>query len=70
MLTFHSFRALGSTYLRLRHRLPESFNADAISSLHFFLNRYEKETYILDPVYKMFTHVVQHITYLGTKVKR
>ena len=36
MLTFHSFRALGSTYSRLHHRLPKSFNADTISSLHFF----------------------------------
>ena len=36
MLTFHSFRASGSTYSRLHHRLPKSFNADAISSLHFF----------------------------------
>ena len=35
MLTFHSFRASGSTYSRLHHRLPKSFNADAISSLHF-----------------------------------
>ena len=36
MLTFHSFRAPGLTYSRLHHRLPKSFNADAISSLHFF----------------------------------
>ena len=36
MLTFHSFRASGSTYSRFHHRLPKSFNADAISSLHFF----------------------------------
>ena len=35
MLTFHSFRALGSTYSRLLHRLPKSFTADVISSLHF-----------------------------------
>ena len=35
MLTFHSRRALGSTYSRLHHRLPKLFNADAISSLHF-----------------------------------
>ena len=35
ILTFHSFRVLGSTYSRLHHRLPKSFNADAISSLHF-----------------------------------
>ena len=34
MLTFHSFRALGSTYSRLHHRSPKSFNADAISSLY------------------------------------
>ena len=36
MLTFYSFRASGSTYSRLHHRLPKSFNADAISSLHFY----------------------------------
>ena len=36
MLSFHSFKTLGSTYSRLHHRLPKSFNADAISSLHFF----------------------------------
>ena len=35
-LTFHSFRESGSTYSRLHHRLPKSFNADAISSLHFW----------------------------------
>ena len=36
MFTFHSFTALGSTHSRLHHRLPKSFNAEAISSLHFF----------------------------------
>ena len=40
MLTFHSFRASGSTYLRLYHRLPKSFNADAISSLHSVRKRH------------------------------
>ena len=38
MLTFHSFRALGSTYSRLHHRLPKKINADAISSLQFLKN--------------------------------
>ena len=33
--TFHFLRALGSTYSRLHHRLPKSFNADVSSSLHF-----------------------------------
>ena len=43
--TFHSFRALGSTYSRLHHRLPKSFNADAISSLHFFKSIREGNLY-------------------------
>ena len=34
ILLFHSLRALSSTPSRLHHRLPKSFNADAISSLH------------------------------------
>ena len=43
ILCFHSFKALHSTLFRLHHRLPKSFNADAISSLHicndiFFLS--------------------------------
>ena len=34
ILSFHSFKALHSTLSRLHHRLPTSFNADAVSSLH------------------------------------
>ena len=45
MLTFHSFRALGSTYSRLHHLLPNSFNAYAISSLHFFKSIREGNLY-------------------------
>ena len=45
MLTFHSFKALGSTYSRLHHPLPNTFNADAISSLHFFKSTQEGNLY-------------------------
>ena len=45
MLTFHSFRGSGSTYSRLHHRLPKSFNADAISSLHFLKSIREGNLY-------------------------
>ena len=37
MLTHHAFKAYGSIYTRLHHRLQKSFNVDAISSLHVFL---------------------------------
>ena len=43
---FPLFRALGSTYSPLHHRLPKSFNADAISP-YMFWNWYGKD--ILDP---------------------
>ena len=45
MLTFHSFRELGSTYSRLHYQLPKSFNADAISSLHFLKSILEGNLY-------------------------
>ena len=45
MLTFHSFTALGLTYSRLHHRLPKSFNADAISSLHVLKSTLEGNLY-------------------------
>ena len=54
MLTFHSFRASGSTYSRLHHRLPKSFNADAISSLHFFKSIREGNLYI----YRLYQNLV------------
>ena len=45
MLMFHSYKALGSTYSRLHHRLPKSFNADAIFSLHLFKSIREGNLY-------------------------
>ena len=45
MLTFHSFKALGSKYSRLQHRLSKSFNADAISSLHILKSIREGNLY-------------------------
>ena len=33
ILSLHSFTALHSTLSRFHHRLPKSFNADAISSI-------------------------------------
>ena len=45
MLTFHSLKALGSTYSRLHHQLPKSFNADAISSLHILKSIWEGNLY-------------------------
>ena len=45
MLSFHSFRALCSTYSRLHHRLPNSFKAAAISFLHFFKSILEGNRY-------------------------
>ena len=49
MLSFHSFRALCSTYSRLHHRLPNSFKAAAISSLHLLKSILEGNRYF-DPL--------------------
>ena len=51
MLTFHSFTPLGSTYSHLHHRLPKSLNADAIFSLHFFLNQTPSPLGFNDTIY-------------------
>ena len=45
MLSFHSFKALGSTYFRLHHRLPNPFKAAAISSLHLLKSILEGNRY-------------------------
>ena len=45
ILSFHSFIALHSTLSRLHHRLPKSFKADAISSLHLLKSIWEGNLY-------------------------
>ena len=45
ILSFHSFIALHSTLSRLHHRLPKSFKADAISSLHLLKSIWEGNVY-------------------------
>ena len=45
ILSFHSFTALHSTLSRLRHQLPISFNADAITFLHLLKLIWEGNLY-------------------------
>ena len=45
ILSFHSFIALHLTLSRLHHRLPKSFKADAISSLHLLKSIWEGNLY-------------------------
>ena len=44
-VSFHSFIALHSTLSRLHHRLPKSFTADAMSSLHLLKSILEGNLY-------------------------
>ena len=56
ILLLHSLRALYSTPSRLHHRLPKSFNADAISSLH--LSKLCREgIYISDPPWYLYAEL-------------
>ena len=48
MLSFHAVKTRGSTYSRIHHRSPKSFNVDAISSQHILKSMWE-ENLILDP---------------------
>ena len=45
ILSFHYFIALHLTLSRLHHRLPKSFKADAISSLHLLKSIREVNLY-------------------------
>ena len=62
--SFHSLEALHSTLSRLHHRLPKSFNAGAISSLHLLKSICERES-ILRTIRNNITNSwIRNINYL------